>query len=186
MSGKRAVLSRRARMNTSRFRCRNAARIADATWSVKASLGLSLGHGPQLLETLVHRNPGAWKPLSRNVCYRAANWIYVGETAGRDRMDHDHNAHGQGGQRYLRFSACATRGDGYIRRSHAVNRYPDSYRKSRRGRGSSDSIRFQRHASEAFFDGPLPAILSSVRNHLDGLHGVVFEARYSLSLVSSR
>jgi hypothetical protein len=45
------------------------------------------GHRPLLLETLADRFRGA--------CYRAANWIYVGQTTGRDRMDREHKAHGQ-------------------------------------------------------------------------------------------
>ena len=31
----------------------------------------------------------------RGTCYRAANWIHVGQTAGRGRMDREHTAHGQ-------------------------------------------------------------------------------------------
>ena len=31
----------------------------------------------------------------RGTCYRAANWIHVGQTAGRGRMDREHKAHGQ-------------------------------------------------------------------------------------------
>jgi len=47
------------------------------------------GHRPLLLETLVDatRFPGT--------CYRAANWIYVGQTAGRGRMDREHKSLGQ-------------------------------------------------------------------------------------------
>jgi len=47
------------------------------------------GHRPLLLETLVdaHR--------FRGTCYRAANWIYLGPTTGRGRMDREHQAHGQ-------------------------------------------------------------------------------------------
>jgi hypothetical protein len=39
------------------------------------------GYRPLLLETFVHTERHA------GTCYRAANWIYVGETAGRGRMD---------------------------------------------------------------------------------------------------
>jgi len=46
-------------------------------------------HRPLLLETLVDTN------RFRGTCYRAANWIYVGRTAGRGRMDREHKAHGQ-------------------------------------------------------------------------------------------
>jgi hypothetical protein len=47
------------------------------------------GHRPLLLETLVDAD------RFRGTCYRAANWIYVGQTAGRGRMDREHHAHGQ-------------------------------------------------------------------------------------------
>ena len=47
------------------------------------------GHRPLLLETLVDAN------RFRGTCYRAANWICVGQTTGRGRMDREHNAHGQ-------------------------------------------------------------------------------------------
>jgi hypothetical protein len=47
------------------------------------------GHHPLLLETLVEGT------RFRGTCYRAANWIYVGQTTGRGRMDREHNAHGQ-------------------------------------------------------------------------------------------
>jgi hypothetical protein len=45
------------------------------------------GVRPLLLETLVDR------PYS-GTCYRAANWIPVGQTQGRGRMDRNHQAHG--------------------------------------------------------------------------------------------
>ena len=46
------------------------------------------GVSPLLVETLVDasRYPGT--------CYRAANWIYIGETSGRGRMDRAHKRHG--------------------------------------------------------------------------------------------
>jgi hypothetical protein len=47
------------------------------------------GHRPLLLETLVDAS------RFRGTCYRAANWIYVGQTTGRGRMDREHKAHGQ-------------------------------------------------------------------------------------------
>lgn len=47
------------------------------------------GCRPLLLETLV--DPARF----RGTCYRAANWIYIGQTAGRGRMDREHKAHGQ-------------------------------------------------------------------------------------------
>jgi len=39
------------------------------------------GYSPVLLETFVD------KEQNRGTCYQAANWIYLGETAGRGRMD---------------------------------------------------------------------------------------------------
>jgi Domain of unknown function (DUF4338) len=39
------------------------------------------GYRPLLLETLVDAQRFA------GTCYRAANWIHVGQTAGRGRMD---------------------------------------------------------------------------------------------------
>ncbi len=47
------------------------------------------GHRPLLLETLVDAQ------RFRGTCYRAANWIYVGQTTGRGRMDREHKTHGQ-------------------------------------------------------------------------------------------
>ena len=41
---------------------------------------------PVWLETLVDRSPYA------GTCYRAANWICVGQTQGRGRMDRTHQA----------------------------------------------------------------------------------------------
>jgi hypothetical protein len=46
-------------------------------------------HRPLLLETLVDAS------RFRGTCYRAANWIYVGQTTGRGRMDREHKADGQ-------------------------------------------------------------------------------------------
>ena len=47
------------------------------------------GHRPLLLETLVDAT------RFRGTCYRAANWIFVGQTTGRNRMDREHQDHGQ-------------------------------------------------------------------------------------------
>ena len=47
------------------------------------------GYRPLLLETLVDGT------RFRGTCYRAANWIHVGQTAGRGRIDRDHSARGQ-------------------------------------------------------------------------------------------
>lgn len=45
------------------------------------------GYSPLLLETLVDAS------RFHGTSYRAANWICLGETAGRGRMDHHHKAH---------------------------------------------------------------------------------------------
>jgi hypothetical protein len=50
---------------------------------------LHYGCRPLLLETLVDA------ARFRGTCYRAANWIHVGQTTGRGRMDRAHQAHGQ-------------------------------------------------------------------------------------------
>jgi hypothetical protein len=47
------------------------------------------GNHPLLLETLV--DPARF----HGTCYRAANWVLVGKTAGRGRMDREHKNHGQ-------------------------------------------------------------------------------------------
>jgi hypothetical protein len=47
------------------------------------------GTRPLLLETLVDA------ARFRGTCYRAANWIYLGQTTGRGRMDREHKNHGQ-------------------------------------------------------------------------------------------
>lgn len=47
------------------------------------------GCRPLLLETLVDAHK------FRGTCYRAANWIRVGQTSGRGRMDREHKADGQ-------------------------------------------------------------------------------------------
>ena len=47
------------------------------------------GYRPLLLETLVDAT------RFRGTCYRAANWIHVGQTAGRGRMDRQHEVSGR-------------------------------------------------------------------------------------------
>ena len=42
------------------------------------------GYEPVLLETFVEQE------RYRGTCYRAANWICLGQTRGRGRMDRDH------------------------------------------------------------------------------------------------
>jgi len=47
------------------------------------------GYRPVVMETLVDKSRFA------GTCYKAANFIYVGTTTGRGRMDRDHTSHGQ-------------------------------------------------------------------------------------------
>jgi len=42
------------------------------------------GYEPALLETFVERD------RFRGTCYRAANWVHVGDTQGRGKLDHQH------------------------------------------------------------------------------------------------
>ena len=46
------------------------------------------GYRPVLMETLVARK------RFRGTCYKAANWIHIGKTTGRGRMDRDHTQQG--------------------------------------------------------------------------------------------
>ena len=59
------------------------ARQMPADWETR------YGYRPLLLETLVDAK------RFRGTCYRAANWIHIGQTVGRGRMDQEHKAHGQ-------------------------------------------------------------------------------------------
>jgi len=47
------------------------------------------GYRPLLLETLVEAG------RFRGTCYRAANWIALGQTSGRGRLDREHALHGE-------------------------------------------------------------------------------------------
>jgi hypothetical protein len=47
------------------------------------------GYRPVLIETLVD------KSRFTGTCYKAANWIHVGVTTGRGRMDREHARHGK-------------------------------------------------------------------------------------------
>jgi hypothetical protein len=46
------------------------------------------GYRPVLMETLVDQK------RFKGTCYKAANWIHVGKTTGRGRMDRDHSRQG--------------------------------------------------------------------------------------------
>lgn len=61
--------------------------LAQAARQLPADWLAAYGVRPVLLETLVDR------PYS-GTCYRAANWICVGQTQGRGRMDRTHTAQG--------------------------------------------------------------------------------------------
>jgi hypothetical protein len=58
------------------------------------------GYRPLLLETLVDAS------RFRGICYRAANWILVGNTQGRGRMDRDHSLHGRSVKDIYVFPLC--------------------------------------------------------------------------------
>ena len=58
------------------------------------------GYRPLLLETLV--DPSRF----RGTCYRAANWIHIGKTQGRGRMDRHHALHGRGVKDIYVFPLC--------------------------------------------------------------------------------
>jgi hypothetical protein len=57
------------------------------------------GYRPVLLETVVDAQ-------FRGTSYRAANWIYLGESRGRGRMDHSHEAHGRAIKRIFVYPLC--------------------------------------------------------------------------------
>jgi hypothetical protein len=61
--------------------------LALAARQLPADWRTAYGVEPLLLETLVDR------PYT-GTCYRAANWIWVGQTQGRGRMDRTHTAQG--------------------------------------------------------------------------------------------
>lgn len=58
------------------------------------------GYRPLLLETLVDA------ARFRGTCYRAANWIALGRTQGRGRMDRDHGAHGRAPKEVYVYPLC--------------------------------------------------------------------------------
>lgn len=58
------------------------------------------GYCPLLMETLVDSS------RFRGTCYRAANWIHLGQTQGRGRMDRNHQAHGRAVKEIYVFPLC--------------------------------------------------------------------------------
>lgn len=57
------------------------------------------GYRPLLFETVVDAQ-------FRGTSYRAANWIYLGETRGRGRMDRKHEAHARSVKRIYVYPLC--------------------------------------------------------------------------------
>ena len=57
------------------------------------------GYSPLLLGTLVDAQ-------FRGASYRAANWIYLGDTRGRGRMDGNHEAHGRAVKQIYVYPLC--------------------------------------------------------------------------------
>ncbi|MHC1727013.1 MAG: DUF4338 domain-containing protein [Syntrophobacteraceae bacterium] len=55
---------------------------------------------PVLMETLV--DPARF----RGTCYRAANWLHLGQTSGRGRMDRGHERHGASPKDVLVYPLC--------------------------------------------------------------------------------
>ena len=55
---------------------------------------------PLLLETLVDAS------RFRGTCYRAANWIALGMTQGRGRLDRHHQAHGRAPKQVYVYPLC--------------------------------------------------------------------------------
>jgi hypothetical protein len=61
--------------------------LARASRQLPIDWRLHYGYEPVLLETLVDSS------RFRGTCYRAANWLCLGQTVGRGRMDRFHRAH---------------------------------------------------------------------------------------------
>jgi len=62
--------------------------LALAVKTVPGDWQRSYGYRPVLMETLVDRR------RFKGTCYKAANWIWIGETTGRGRMDRDNKRQG--------------------------------------------------------------------------------------------
>ncbi len=62
------------------------------------------GVTPLLLETMVDA------ARFRGTCYRAANWLALGETTGRGRMDRRHRRHGVAPKQVLVYPLVADAG----------------------------------------------------------------------------
>jgi hypothetical protein len=77
---------------------------------------------PLLLETLV--DAGRF----RGTCYRAANWIHLGQTTGRGRMDRHYQAHGHRSKTSTSIPSCTTRSKSYAVISHGKQIRPSTTR----------------------------------------------------------
>src|SRR6516162_4005022 len=64
------------------------ATLARVLWRLPADWQAQYGVTPLLVETLV--DPAQYT----GACYRAANWVELGETSGRGRLDRQHRRHG--------------------------------------------------------------------------------------------
>ncbi|OLB32761.1 MAG: hypothetical protein DMG41_33760 [Acidobacteria bacterium] len=73
---------------------------------------LRYGYRPLLLETLVDVR------RFRGTCYRAANWIHIGQTQGRGRMDSEHRAHGLAPKDIYLYPLCSEVRQQLCRDSH--------------------------------------------------------------------
>ncbi len=81
-------------VNNARFlilpwiRCRNLASklLAMAARQIPEDWQKRYGYRPLLLETFVQAS------RFRGTCYRAANWVHVGQTQGRGKLDSNHQA----------------------------------------------------------------------------------------------
>ena len=62
--------------------------LALAVKTIPDDWQLCYGYRPVLMETLVDRK------RFKGTCYKAANWIHMGQTTGRGRMDRDNNQQG--------------------------------------------------------------------------------------------
>ena len=62
--------------------------LSRALKRLRADWGRQYGMDPWLVETLVDRQ------RFYGGCYRASNWMVLGETSGRGRMDRTHQRHG--------------------------------------------------------------------------------------------
>jgi hypothetical protein len=96
-------------VNHSRFvilpwvRVRNLASrlLSQLTWQLPSDWQQRYGVTPLLIETMVDST------RFQGTCYRAANWIGLGETTGRGRMDRQHRRHGAAPKQVLVYPLMA-------------------------------------------------------------------------------